>query len=250
LAVPATSDLFEDDPDSPLLPVDRSKAYHSAAAKLLYVAKRTRPDVLTAVNVCCGHVIAPREQDWKRLDRIHRYMFGTKGLGIRFTRKDLLEMVCYSDAAFACHSQYRSRTGIIVFVNGGVVATKSSAQTLTTKSTPEAELVALSDGATVTLGCRQFFESLGETLPPVAMMEDNQTTMEYIQHGGPIHARTRYIGVKLYFTKDHVDAGELVLVYCMSKDMLADLMTKPVGGELFVSLRDRVVYLVVVLRQV
>ena len=214
------------------------------------MAKRTRPDVLTAVNVCCGHVLAPREQDWKRLDRIFRYMFGTKGLGLRFTRNNPLEMLCYSDASFACHAQYRSRTGVIVLVNGGVVATKSGAQTLTTKSTPEAELVALSDGATITLGCRQFYESLGEALPPVCMMEDNRTTLEYIQHGGPIHARTRYIGVKLYFAKDHVDSGELVLVYCMSEDMLADLMTKPVGEGLFASLLDRIVYLVVVLRNV
>ena len=76
------------------------------------------------------------------------------------------------------------------------------------------------------------------------LMEDNKSTIEYIQHGGPIHARTRYIGVKLYFTKDHVDSGELVVVYCMTKDMLADLMTKAVGGELFLSRRDRVVYLV------
>ena len=154
-----------------------------------------------------------------------------------------LDLVCYSDAAFACHSEYKSRTGVIILCNGGVVATKSSKQTLTTKSTPESELVALSDGATMALGCRQFFECLGEKLGPVPMFEDNKATIEYIDHGGPIHARTRYIGVKLYFTKDHVTSGELKMTYCATEDMLADVMTKPVGGDLFTRLRDTLVHI-------
>ena len=250
LAVPATADLFNDDDASPLLSAERAKTFHSGAAKLLFLAKRARPDILTAVNVCCGHVLAPTERDWKRLDRVFRYLYGTIGKGLRFTRNMPLSMVCYSDAAFACHAQYRSRTGVVVTVNGGVVATKSSAQTLTTKSTPESELVALSDGATIVLGCRQLFESIGVYVPTVPMMEDNQTTLEYIRHGGPIHARTRYIGVKLYFTKDHVESGELTMEFCKSGDMLADLMTKPVGGELYSSLRDQLVFDVPVLKSV
>jgi len=244
LSVPAVHDLFVDDTSSPDLSTAQAKAYHSAAAKLLYVAKRTRPDILTAVNVCCGHVLKPREQDWARLDRVMRYLHGTVGRGVRFDKARPLQLVCYSDAAFGCHEEYKSRTGVVIVCNGGVVATKSGKQTLTTKSTPESELVALSDGATMALGCRQFFECLGETLGPVPMLEDNKTTLEYIEHGGPIHARTRYIGVKLYFTKDHVTSGELKMVYCPTKDMLADLMTKPVSGDLFASLRDRVVHVV------
>ena len=84
--------------------------------------------------------------------------------------------------------------------------------------------------------------SIGEKVGTVPLHEDNRTAMEFISHGGPIHARTRYIGVKMYFVKDHVDDGDLEVVYCKTIDMLADLMTKPVTGALFVSLRDRVVF--------
>jgi hypothetical protein len=122
------------------------------------------------------------------------------------------------------------------------VATKSSKQTLTTLSTPESELVAMGEGATLALGCRNFFRSIGMSVGVVPLHQDNKTAMEFISHGGPIHARTRYIGVKLYFVKDHVDAGELHVVYCKTTDMIADLMTKPVTGALFADLRDRVVF--------
>jgi hypothetical protein len=126
----------------------------------------------------------------------------------------------------------------MILVNGGVIVTKSSKQTLTTRSTPESELVALSDGAALAMGCKNFYASIGVVLPTILMMEDNKTAMDYIAAGGPIHARTRYIGVKYYFTKQYIDTGDLTMMYCRTENMLADVMTKPVMGALFLSLRN------------
>ena len=155
-------------------------------------------------------------------------------------------MQCFCDAAFACHGEYRSRTGVVVVVNGGVVITKSGKQSLTTRSTPESELVALSDGAALVIGCKNFYSSVGVQLETISMMEDNKTAIDYISFGGPIHARTRYIGVKFYFAKQYLDSGDLEMVYCASEEMIADLMTKPVMGALFAKLRDMLVFKVVV----
>ena len=104
--------------------------------------------------------------------------------------------------------------------------------------------MSLGEGASLALGCRQFYRSIDQEVICVPLLEDNRTAIEFIAHGGPIHARTRYIGVKLYFVKDHVDSGELEVVYCPTADMLADVMTKPVVGSQFVSLRDRIVFIV------
>jgi hypothetical protein len=113
---------------------------------------------------------------------------------------------------------------------------------LTTRSTPESELVALSDGAAIAMGCKNFYNSIDIVLPTINILEDNRTALEYIAAGGPIHARTRYIGVKYYFAKQYIDSGDLSVQYCKTTDMLADLMTKPVMGSLFESLRDRIVH--------
>jgi hypothetical protein len=93
----------------------------------------------------------------------------------------------------------------------------------------------------MTLGCVQLYAELGVNTGTATIFEDNKAVMDYVDYGGPIHARTRYIGVKLYFVKDHVDTGELIVEYCKSEDMIADLMTKPVGGALFTKLRDMMV---------
>eukprot|EP01040_Poterioochromonas_malhamensis_P011620 gene11620-12678_t len=44
---PASAELFQVDENSPLLDDERKESFHSLVAKLLYMAKRARPDILT-----------------------------------------------------------------------------------------------------------------------------------------------------------------------------------------------------------
>ena len=243
LDTPGDVNLFTDDADSELLDTVKCKTYHTGAAKLLFLAKRARPDILTATSVCCSKVTKPTQQDWKRLERVFRYLFGTAGLGLLFKRKVELLIKCFGDASFASRVlDAKSRSGVICQVCDGVVATKSSWQTLTTLCTPEAELVTMCEAVVIALGCKNFYESIEVTVPPIQLMEDNKTTIDYANFGGPIHTRTRYIAVKYYFVKQHVDSGEVTIIYCPTREMLADLMTKPVTGALFVELRDGLLY--------
>jgi hypothetical protein len=46
---PATSTLFVSNENSPCLSVEEKVTYHSLTTKLLYFAKRIRPDLLTVV---------------------------------------------------------------------------------------------------------------------------------------------------------------------------------------------------------
>jgi hypothetical protein len=243
LDTPGDINLFIDDADSELLDATKAKTYHTGAAKLLFLAKRARPDILTATSVCCSKVTKPTQQDWKRLKRVFRYLFGTAGLGLRFKRNMELLIKCFDDASFASRLLYaRSRSGIICQVCDGVVATKSSWQSLTTLCTPEAKLVTMCEALVIALGCKNLYESIGVTMPPIQLMEDKKTAIDYANFGGPIHTRTRYIAVKYYFVKQHVDSGEVTIIYYPTREILADLMTKSVTGALFVELRDGVLY--------
>jgi hypothetical protein len=181
----------------------------------------------------------------KKLDRVFRYLFGTFGLGLWFRRNVKLVIECFGDASFASRlSDACSRTGIICVICGGAVATKSTWQTLTTLCTPEAELVTMCEAAVVGIGCKNFYESVEVVVPPICLMEDNKTAIDYANYGGPIHTRTRYIAVKFYFVKQHIDSGIMEVIYCPTREMLAELMTKSVVGALFVELRGRLLFAV------
>ena len=41
-----------------------------------------------------------------------------------------------------------------------------------------------------------------------------------------------------FFVKDRIAKGEIAIEYCPTKLMIADCLTKPVQGQLFIELRD------------
>ena len=66
---PAKPDLFMIKPDNtdPLLTSSAREYFHSITAKLLYLSKRTRPDILTSVAFLTKRVTKPHMEDMKKL---------------------------------------------------------------------------------------------------------------------------------------------------------------------------------------
>jgi hypothetical protein len=60
----AAHSLFSVDVRSAPLCCTKGDSYHSVVAKLLWVMKRGRPDIKTAIAFLCTRVKAPTEQDW------------------------------------------------------------------------------------------------------------------------------------------------------------------------------------------
>ena len=56
--------------------------FHSRTAKLLYLAKRVRPDILTAIAFLTTRTRAPTQDDYCKLERVLRYLNGTKEFGM------------------------------------------------------------------------------------------------------------------------------------------------------------------------
>lgn len=47
-----------------------------------------------------------------------------------------------------------------------------------------------------------------------------------------------HINIRYFFVKDRIAKGEIKIEYCPTKLMVADILTKPVQGRLFLELRD------------
>ena len=66
--------------------------------------------------------------------------------------------------------------------------------------------------------------------------EDNQGAIA-LSKNPKYHPRTKHIDIKCHFIRDKVAKKEIVLDYCPTEQMLADLLTKPLGKTLFQRLR-------------
>ena len=77
---------------------------------------------------------------------------------ITFEVFEPIHVIAYIDASFAIHPDMKSHTGCVITLEKGAIYAKSGTQRLMTKSSTEAELVALSDVSNQVLWTRNFLE--------------------------------------------------------------------------------------------
>ena len=179
---PAGDGLFEEQIDGTTCDEAARKHFHSAVAKLLYLAKRARPDLLTGVSY-----LATRVQNCHKakLDRVMNYVRGSaeRGLVLRPGVGEL-RVRMYVDAAYGVHSNGKSHTGSCVVIGDlGAVHCKSEKQKIVTKSSTEAELVALSDSCNQGLHVRKFLQAQGHQVGPLILYQDNMSCMALVAKG-------------------------------------------------------------------
>ena len=54
---------------------------------------------------------------------------------------------------------------------------------------------------------------------------------------------TRHLNVRYYFITDQIKKGHVKVAFCPTQDMVADFFTKPLQGNLFVRMRERILNL-------
>ena len=64
---PVANHLFDINHDCEKLNSEEADKFHHFVAKLLYLAKRTRPDILLAVTFLCTRVKEPDQDDYKKM---------------------------------------------------------------------------------------------------------------------------------------------------------------------------------------
>ena len=236
---PASEHLFEIR-ESPPLTKDNANLFHTWTAKLLYLSKRTRPDILTAISFLTTRVLEPTEDDWAKLERVMKYLNGTKDMGITLDASSdkPLELQAWIDASFAPHEDAKSHTGLIIALGNGPVFASSTKQKLVSKSSTELELIGISDSLSQVIWSREFMISQGYEMSATKVHQDNQSTI-MIKNGKGSSKKTRHVNIRYFWIKERVETGEVDISYLQSLDMVADILTKPLQGELFRKLRGR-----------
>jgi hypothetical protein len=74
----ASSHLYNVNENAEKLDNETAILFHHLIAKLLYLSKRTRPDLQTPVSFLTTQVKSPDVDDWKKLGRCSRFLCDTK----------------------------------------------------------------------------------------------------------------------------------------------------------------------------
>jgi hypothetical protein len=237
---PATDALFDTRDDVEKLGQSEQDYFRSYIAKLLFVGKRARPDILAPVSFLSTRAQSPDLDDLGKLHRVLGYLLATRERGITLCIGDTMTVEAYVDAAYGVHtSSGRSHSGCCIVLGlAGPIHVKSTKQKLVTKSSTEAELVALSDYASQAIWARNFIVAQGYDVGPVVLHQDNLSCMALMKRGGPASERSRHIDIRYFWVKEKVDGKEAIVRHLATEKMFVNVMTKPLQGQQFIAERD------------
>ena len=119
--------------------------FHSIVAKLLFVGKWARPDIIITIAFLTTRVSKSDEDDWKKLERLMCYNKGTLDLKLTLSIDSTSTVKWWVDASYGIYHDMWSRKGGSLSLGRGTIFTKSTRQKLNCKNSTEAELVAATE---------------------------------------------------------------------------------------------------------
>jgi len=110
-------------------------------------------------------------------------------------------------------------------------------QPIVTLSSTEAEFVVATSCACQAIWLRRILKELHFKQPGATnIFCDNNSTIK-LSKNPVLYGRSKHIDVKFYFLRDLNTVGVIDVMYCRSKDQVADIFTKALKMESFVKFR-------------
>jgi transposase InsO family protein len=207
-----------------------STQYRSLIGAMMFLALRTRPDILHSTVVLAQFSSNPSPDHWRLLLRSLAYVKSTRDLGILCrSPESQLEIVFHSDSSWAsCLADRKSWSGFIGTLGGMPFSWRASKQKCVALSTMEAEFVGLTVAATEVMWLQAICQEMFPVVPaiPRKILCDNQSAIAFAKDNVE-HSQTKHIDLRLKFVRDVIQEDVFVLQYVNTRENLADVFTKP-----------------------
>ena len=240
---PAGQKLFEVrelSEKNPLLGTELAQSFHRTTAKLLYLCARARRDIRTPVEFLTTRVRAPDTNNWAKLRRVLRYLYCNPGLPLTLEGDNLEVMDWHVDAFFAVYPDMKGHTSGTMTLGKGSVIYLLRKQRFNTRSSTESEIVGVDDCLGKMEWTKHFLRSQGY-VTNVVLHQDNMSSIKMEVNGKRSSTQhTRHLNIKFFYVTDQIKQGWLTVKYCTTKEMVADIFTKPLNGILFRQLRAKI----------
>jgi hypothetical protein len=214
--------------------VDKT-VYQSIVGSLLYLSTATRPDIAYAVGVLSRFTSAPTQTHLTAAKRVLRYLKGSIDQGLVYTKSDSLP-VGYSDSSWADDETRHSTSGVVFMHANGPISWQSKRQSVIALSTAEAEYVAAYEATREAAWLRQLFRDISSIdSKPLTLYIDNQSAI-CIANNTATSKRTKHMDIRYHYIREEIADKHIATIYCPTQDMIADILTKPLSRDRFMTL--------------
>jgi hypothetical protein len=135
-------------------------------------------------------------------------------------------LIIYADASFAVGNTMQS----VIFLNGTPLLWGSLKQTIVMDSSCSAEYVAASVACKQAIHSENMIGFLGfSCVKPYIMYTDSTACLSIATNANRL-GNVRHLHIRYNLVRCYVTIGEIAMRYCVTEEMIADLLTKIVVG--------------------
>ena len=155
---------------------------------------------------------------YKELLRVIQYVIETENLGLRLepqgNSNEPWEIICFSDGDYAGDPASRqSISGFIPYVLGIPVSWRSKLQKSVSRSSLEAEYIALSKAVREVMFIVQLLESMQVVVKyPVMVRVDNVGTI-FMASNSTTTSRMKHVDIKYKYVNEYVEDGTVKIIF-------------------------------------
>ncbi len=237
--------ITEDDDDATGVP------YREAIGSLMYLMIGSRPDIAYSVGKLARFCENPKTKHWVAVKRVLRYICGSSKMGLCYDglKDGTLEsqdsvketdVFGYCDSDWAGDVSDRKSTSAYVFMrSGAAISWCSKKQTVVATSSCEAEYIAMSMACKEGIWMKRLFSDIpvDTDLKNGIMLLTDSTSAMKLSNNESINRRNKHIDINYHFVRQVTDDGQVALLYIPTSEMVADMLTKPLGRIQFQKLR-------------
>ena len=197
-----------------------------------------RPDLNLVAAALSTRATKPTQDDLGKLNRSLAYLNSTQCLKLVIDSSPFDRVTAYIDASWGIHDDNSSHTGMTLTLGNTTVMFKSRKQKCITRSSTTAELVGLSDMMQHALSLHEFLEGQGVKCVSPVLLQDNESVLKIVASNGK-SLKSRHLRIRQADVKHLVMCND-ALKHVRTKQMIADIMKKPLECELFLDSRNKV----------
>ena len=136
------------------------------------------------------------------------------------------------------HDDMRGHAGGATSFGTGIIDQKSSKQKMNTRSSTETEHVGTSEYLPKPVFFELFMGAQGYK-PHTILAKDNESEIRMLVNGkASCTSNSNHVAIKYFWCTDRIKKGNISVHHCPTDKMVADYMSKPLQGKLFITFRN------------
>jgi len=225
--------------------------YLSGVYSVYWLALTGKQEILYAVRDLSLHTSNFDATHVQAFKHLLRYLQGQKDHHLTLRRGTPGKIItgAFADADFAgsperSYTPMRSTSGIALYLVGiGMLLAICKGQPTIARSTAEAEYRSSGLASVVVLDMNDFLNEIGfPQSEPTVIHQDNHACIKMTK-SLVCGSKSRHIKIEHHYIRELVANNQIVLVYCPTSEMVADLFTKNLAKPVFEYLRYKLYHL-------